>query len=131
MAAGPQCLHSRVFLPGSGKLLYQTAQGFEGALSLQQGTGALWHRLETVREVAQRYGGQAEFTVEDGTFRASVFLPRTEAGRPEKAAPAENAPLSSLLDEAGMRFNLTPLDAAQLARLFSETGQEPSAPCKR
>ena len=24
-----------------------------------------------------------------------------------------------------------PLDAAQLARLFSETGQEPSAPCKR
>mgnify|MGYP000426629715 CR=1 FL=1 len=42
-----------------------------------------------------------------------------------------DAPLSSLLDEAGMRFNLTPLDAAQLARLFSETGQEPSAPCKR
>lgn len=52
--------------------------------------------LETVREVAERYGGQAEFTVEDGTFRASVFLPRPEAGRPEKAAPAENAPLSSL-----------------------------------
>ena len=43
----------------------------------------------------------------------------------------QDAPLSSLLDEAGMRFNLTPLDAAQLARLFSETGQEPSAPCKR
>ena len=41
------------------------------------------------------------------------------------------AQLSSLLDEAGMRFNLTPLDAAQLARLFSEKGQEPSAPCKR
>ena len=37
----------------------------------------------------------------------------------------------ALLDEAGMRFNLTPLDAAQLARLFSEKGQEPSAPCKR
>lgn len=52
--------------------------------------------LETVREVAQRYGGQAEFTAENGEFRASVFLPRPEAGRPEKAAPAENAPLSSL-----------------------------------
>mgnify|MGYP000756792422 CR=1 FL=1 len=33
-----------------------------------------------------------------------------------------DASLSSLLDEAGMRFNLTPLDAAQLARLFSEKG---------
>ena len=42
-----------------------------------------------------------------------------------------DASLSSLLDEAGMRFNLTPLDAAPLARLFSEKGQEPSAPCKR
>ena len=28
-------------------------------------------------------------------------------------------------------LNLTPLDAAQLVRLFSEKGQEPSAPCKR
>ena len=52
--------------------------------------------LETVREVAQRYGGQAEFIAENGEFRASVFLPRPEAGRPEKAAPAENVPLSSL-----------------------------------
>ena len=42
-----------------------------------------------------------------------------------------DAPLFSLLDEAGMRFNLTPLDAAKLARLFSEKGQEPSDPCKR
>lgn len=32
--------------------------------------------LETVREVARRYGGQAEFSVENGEFRASVFLPR-------------------------------------------------------
>lgn len=28
--------------------------------------------------------------------------------------------LSALLDEAGMRFNLTPLDAAALERLFRE-----------
>ena len=32
--------------------------------------------LETVREVAQRWGGQAQFSVKDGEFRASVFLPR-------------------------------------------------------
>ena len=30
--------------------------------------------LETVQEIAKRYGGQAEFTVENGEFRASVFL---------------------------------------------------------
>lgn len=28
--------------------------------------------------------------------------------------------LSSLLDEAGMRFNLTPLDAESLQRIFSK-----------
>ncbi|MBO4368885.1 MAG: hypothetical protein J5803_02115 [Desulfovibrio sp.] len=28
--------------------------------------------------------------------------------------------IHSLLDEAGMRFNLTPLDAASLERIFSE-----------
>lgn len=33
-----------------------------------------------------------------------------------KAHPAQS--LSSLLDEAGMRFNLTPLDAESLERLF-------------
>lgn len=30
--------------------------------------------LATVRDTAQRYGGQASFTVEDGVFRAAVFL---------------------------------------------------------
>lgn len=44
--------------------------------------------LETVQEVAQRYGGQAEFQVENGVFRASIFLPRPEARRPEKSASA-------------------------------------------
>ena len=52
--------------------------------------------------------------------RALEYVQEERCRRPD-------APLSSLLDEAGMRFNLTPLDA----RLFSETGQEPSAPCKR
>lgn len=56
--------------------------------------------------------------------RALEYVQEERRRRPE-------ARLSSLLDEAGMRFNLTPLDAAQLARLFSETRQEPSAPCKR
>ncbi len=32
--------------------------------------------LETVQEIAKRYGGLAEFTVENGAFRASVFLLR-------------------------------------------------------
>lgn len=36
-------------------------------------------------------------------------------------------PLSSLLDEAGMRFNLSPLDAEQLARIFADTAQCPGA----
>ena len=53
--------------------------------------------------------------------RALEYVQEERCRRPD-------APLSSLLDEAGMRFNLTPLDAAQLARLFSEKGQEPSAP---
>ena len=50
--------------------------------------------------------------------RALEYVEEERCRRPD-------APLSSL------RFNLTPLDAAQLARLFSEKGQEPSAPCKR
>ena len=32
--------------------------------------------LETVQEIAKRYGGLAEFTVENGAFRVSVFLLR-------------------------------------------------------
>ena len=37
----------------------------------------------------------------------------------EKEIPPEKK-LSALLDEAGMRFNLNPLDAASLERLFTE-----------
>ena len=46
--------------------------------------------LETVREVAQRCGGQAEFTTENGEFRASVFLTR-----PEPAPQGTDAPRPS------------------------------------
>lgn len=52
--------------------------------------------LETVREVAERYGGQAEFTVEDGAFRASVFLPRPEAVRLETPSSTDGKPLASV-----------------------------------
>ena len=54
--------------------------------------------------------------------RALEYVQEERLRRPD-------APLSRLLDEAGMRFNLTPLDAAQLVRLFSETGRE--TPCDR
>ena len=67
--------------------------------------------------------------------RALEYVQEERCRRPD-------APLSSLLDTVKDDdilkelkeldiSNLTPLDAAQLARLFSETGQEPSAPCKR
>ena len=36
----------------------------------------------------------------------------------EKRAENPKSDLSKLLDEAGMRFNLTPLDAAALERIF-------------
>lgn len=51
--------------------------------------------LETIREIAERYGGQAEFTVKDGEFRASVFLPRPGSALSENAVPAEDAVLAS------------------------------------
>ena len=51
--------------------------------------------LETIREIAERYGGQAEFTVKDGEFRASVFLPRPSSSLSENAAPVEDTVLVS------------------------------------
>lgn len=41
--------------------------------------------LATVQAIAQRYGGQAVFTAEDGAFRAAVFLlhPTKQKGSPE------------------------------------------------
>ena len=48
--------------------------------------------------------------------RAAAWLAEQRALYPEK----------SLLDEAGMRFNLNPLDAAALGRLFDPATQEKS-----
>ena len=45
--------------------------------------------------------------------RAAAYIAEERAAHPEKA-------LAVLLDEAGMRFNLTPLDAAALERIFQE-----------
>lgn len=43
--------------------------------------------------------------------KAAAFLAEQRSQTPRKS-------LSSLLDEAGMRFNLTPREAAELERLF-------------
>lgn len=48
--------------------------------------------------------------------RALVYLHEERGRRPEK-------PVAFLLDEAGMRFNLSPAEAADLERLFRD------APC--
>lgn len=45
--------------------------------------------------------------------KAAAYLAEQRSLRPD-------AKLANLLDEAGMRFNLTPLDAAALERLFTE-----------
>ena len=47
---------------------------FGGRYLSSKAPGRFGIGLETVQEVAQRYGGQAEFTVENGEFRASVLL---------------------------------------------------------
>lgn len=47
--------------------------------------------LSTVQAVARRCGGQAEFTVADGEFRATVFLPRPSPETPPiQARPDED-----------------------------------------
>lgn len=48
--------------------------------------------------------------------KAAAYIAEQRAENPDKK-------LSTLLDEAGMRFNLNPLDAAALERLFSEGGK--------
>ena len=49
--------------------------------------------------------------------RAAAWLAEQRTLYPEKS-------LAALLDEAGMRFNLNPLDAAALGRLFDPATQE-------
>lgn len=51
--------------------------------------------------------------------RALEYVQEEHLSRP-------NAPVSMLIDEAGMRFNLSPLDTAQLTRLF--TGPQKGTP---
>lgn len=69
---------------------------FNGRYLSSKAPGRFGIGLDTVREVAQRYGGQAEFTVEDGAFRASVFLLRPERSPSGRPAPAKAAPLTTL-----------------------------------
>ena len=52
-------------------------RSFNGHYLSSKAPGRRGIGLDTVREVAQRWGGQADFKVENGEFRASVFLPRT------------------------------------------------------
>lgn len=49
--------------------------------------------------------------------KAAAFIAEERNLHPDKK-------LANLLDEAGMRFNLTPLDAAALERLFEEGYQQ-------
>ena len=59
----------------------------------------------------------------------SSLLPPGEAVRKAVAFVAETRKteparsLDSILDEAGMRFNLTPLDGEALRRLFSDSSK--------
>lgn len=70
-------------------------RAFNGRYLSSKAPGRLGIGLETVREVAQRWGGQADFYVENGAFRASVFLPRPNAVPSGKAGPTEDAALVS------------------------------------
>ena len=51
--------------------------------------------------------------------RAFVHLTEERAAHPEKS-------LDSLLDDAAMRFNLSPKDAESLLRLLRENGTDPT-----
>ena len=46
--------------------------------------------------------------------KAATFIAETRQANPSRS-------LESILDEAGMRFNLTPLDTESLRRLFSDS----------
>ena len=61
---------------------------FKGRYLSSKSFGRFGIGLEMVQEVAQRYGGQVEFTVENGEFRASVLLLRPETAAIETDGPA-------------------------------------------
>ena len=52
----------------------------------------------------------------DAIRKAAAFVAETRKAEPSRS-------LASILDEAGMRFNLTPLDGEALHRLFSDAPQ--------
>lgn len=55
--------------------------------------------------------------------RAVEYVEEERKSRPD-------VPLARLLDEAGMRFNLSPLDGQRLSRVFEEPREE-AAPSPR
>jgi len=64
----------------------------------------------------------------------SAIIPHSEAVRrafahiTEERAAHPKRSLSSLLDEAGSRYNLSPLDGAALERLLSAPADGPNGP---
>ena len=64
------------------------------------------------------------YAIETKETQMSTIIPQSELVRKalayiaEQRANATGKNLAALLDEAGMRFNLTPLDTAVLERLF-------------
>ena len=57
-------------------------------------------------------------TQSDLVRRAAAFVAEERQARPDR-------PLHALLDEAGMRFNLSPVDYDALQRLFADAPQPP------
>lgn len=72
--------------------------------------------------IAKKING--EYTGRKREPTMSTIMPHSELVRKaaaylaERRAQEPGKSLAGLLDEAGMRFNLTPLDAASLERLF-------------
>lgn len=76
------------FSPVVGNSCTRPLRMFKGRYLSSKSFGRFGIGLETVQEVAQRYGGQVEFTVENGEFRASVLLLRPETAAIETDGPA-------------------------------------------
>lgn len=79
--------------------------------------------------IAKKING--EYTGMKRESSMSTIMPHSELVRKaatylaERRAQEPGKSLAGLLDEAGMRFNLTPLDAASLERLFRKEETKP------